>query len=118
MMKIKQIYVIILLGLTFLIAGCGNKADLEAKAMEQRIRELVPIGMNMDEAIEILRADGISITDKYYGSIARNYWLADIIVRKKFTFLDSVKMTIHKGKINKMIVSIEANSDGEITSIE
>ncbi len=106
-----------LIALVFFLDSFETKADREAKAMEQRIRELVPIGMNIDEAIEILRANEIAVTDKYDPIKENDRWYADIKIRYKITPLDTLKTTIHKGEINKYIVSIEATPDGEITKI-
>ena len=103
--------------MVFFLDSFETKADREAKALEQRIRELVPIGMDIDEAIEILRADGVGVTDKYDPSETQEVYWADIMIRYKISFLDSVKTTVNIGKTNKYIICIEANWDGVITDI-
>lgn len=107
-----------LLAIVFSSDGFETKADREAKALEQRIHELVQVGMDINESIEILRADGIHVTDYYDPAKEKDRWYVVISLRRKISFLDKVKYTIGKGKMNKYFVSILVNCDGVITSIE
>ena len=106
-----------LVAIVFLIDGCDPEGNV-AQARELRIRELVPIGMDIEKAIEILRADGIVVTDKYDPAEEEDCWYVIISIRRKINFLDKVKWTTGKGKMNKHYVLIRANCDGVITSIE
>ncbi len=90
----------------------------EVTARRQRIRELVPIGMDIDEAIELLRSEGFSVGDKYHPTKLHDVYWADIKIRKEpIPFLETLKLGMGKGKVRKRYVAIEANPDGVITTI-
>lgn len=118
--KVGLLVVISLIGLATLVSlkVLLDPEGSAAEAREQRIRELVPIGMDIDEAIELLRSEGFSVGDKYFPTLNKDYYLADITIRFKFTFLDKINITRHKGKVNKKWVSLKAGLDGVITSIK
>ena len=125
-MKLKRLCVIsvwvavCLIGLVTIVflVDSFDPEGKEVTARRQRIRELVPIGMNIDEAIEILRANGISVTDKYDPTKSQSYYLADIKIRKEpITFLETLKLGMGKGKVRKRYVALKANWDGVITAI-
>ncbi len=89
----------------------------EVTARRQRIRELVPIGMNIDEAIELLRSEGFAVGDKYDPTKEGNMFWADIRIRFKRNLFDVWKLGMGKGKVKKRYVALHANWDGVITAI-
>ncbi len=105
-----------LVAIVFLMDGCDPEGK-EADARRQRIRELVPIGMDIDEAIELLRAEGFSVGDKYFPTNDKDYLMADIVIRMKENRFDTFKRVIGKGRVKKRYVAIKATPEGVITSI-
>ncbi len=88
----------------------------EVDARKQRIRELVPIGMDIDAAIQLLRSEGFSVGEKYFPTNDRDCYWVDIILRKEpITFLDMIKQGMGRGRVKKRYMALEADLDGAIT---
>ncbi len=124
-MKLKRFSVIsvwvavclIGLGTIVFLVDSFDPEGKEATARRQRIRELVPIGMDIDEAIVLLRSEGFAVGDKYFPTKSQSYYLADIRIRFKRNLLDVWKLGMGKGKVKKRYVALHANWDGVITDI-
>ncbi len=117
--KFGKLSVICLVGLIIFL-GVWVLLDPDwpaAQNREKRIRELVPIGMDIDKAIELLRSEGFSVGDKHFATVDKDYYWANIQIRFLFSLRDIVNMTRHKGKVNKRWVVLEAGLDGKIRKI-
>ena len=98
------------------IMGCER--DNQAREREQRIRELVTIGAQVDEAIRILKDEGFRVGDKYHPTKARDYWQVEVPIREGFSATDSVRYTVGMGGGRKKFVVIRADTEGNVTSVD
>lgn len=97
--------------------GCSSGSDdVEAKAQE--IQRLIPVGMDIDKAIELLRDEGYRVGDKHHPTKAEDYYLALVPLRDHIPTSDTVRYTLGIEGSSKTYVVIKANVDGEITSVE
>jgi len=90
--------------------------DGRLKVQEQRIRTVVNVGMNIDEAARILRSNGFSVTDKYRPT-SDNYYVC--VVRLDVpSRLDLIKDMLGIGKPRKIYLTIRSDENGKIEHLD
>lgn len=106
------------IGTTSIIAaGCSNGSQ-EVEAKSREIRQLRSAGMDIDEAIELLRAEGYRVGDKHHPTEAKDYYVALVPLRDHIPASDTVRYTVGMDGSSKAYVVIKSNKDGEIISVE
>ena len=83
--KLKRRVLLSLAGLaTFSLLVTWDLAPyFEYRIKVNRIRQLIPIGSNIDNAATILRANGFTFQEKHFATVAEdNYWI-DVDVANK-----------------------------------
>ena len=111
--------VLIIVVVCFALVSRANLKAAVSKKVE-KIKEHVSVGMDIDEAVRALKAQGVRVGEKYQPSIDKDYWQVEVPVLDKIPLSDTVRYVTGLPPDNtlKAYVVIIANNDGVITSVE
>ncbi len=106
----------VLITLPFFLV-CTNDSDTISDK-EKAILKHISIGMDIDEAVRVLKVKGFPVHDKYKPTEDGDYWVVNVTLIDEITFWDTVGYVTGISKGRKRYLIIEANTDGVITSID
>ena len=111
-------YILVSVASLVVLASCDGR-DSEADSREKSIHEIVAVGMDIDEAIELLREAGFAVGEKYFPTEDADYWLAHIGIRDEIPPSATIEeVTGTPMDSPKTTVTLKADMAGQIVSIE
>ena len=87
------------------------------QAKKNKIRELIPIGSNIDDAGPILKSNGFRYYDKHFATVDEDYYWMEVIVAHKPRPKSLSLMRLSGIRLYFHYVVIEANLDNEVRRI-
>jgi hypothetical protein len=83
-----------------------------------RMAALVKPGMQIDEAISLLKGAGFSVGEKYFPTEAKDYIQVEVLLLDRLPKSGTLAETIGKGSGLKIYGVIKAGSSGEIFEVD
>lgn len=102
-----------------LLAACSSNSE-EKNAMDakyKKLNELVAIGMNIDNAANILRENGYTVGQKEYPTAQKDYSQIIVPLSKKIPASATIAETTGKGKGMNIYAIIKADKNDIIFEI-
>ena len=118
-MMMKKTSLSFILLISVIIVACTSSEQRMANEKQERIMKLISIGMNIDDARDILIKEGFKVGKKYFPTEKKNYYQMNVPLISKMPKSETIRYTtgLGPGK-TKAYVMIIANPDGTITEIE
>jgi len=97
--------------------GCGE--DKEAVDITAtRIKQMVCVGMDVDNVIVDLRNEGFRVGEKIKPTKKADYYQVNVVLCDKIPASESAKYVIGMSSKKRSYVVIKASLDGKIVSVE
>ncbi|MCP4113090.1 MAG: LytR C-terminal domain-containing protein [Desulfobacteraceae bacterium] len=100
--------------------GCSNRDKINADGKFNFLKSLVHVGMDIDKASDILKAQGFKVGAKHTPTKDKDYYVVIVPLREKIPVSATIGETLGIGAYsdNRVYAVLKANLDNKIISIE
>lgn len=101
----------------FCLVSCDREDAALAESVT-RIKEIVQVGMDADEAIAALRNEGFAVGAKIKPTKKADYYQVNVVLRDSIPASETAKYILDVSSKTRSYLVIKASLDGRITSVE